>query len=69
MDGRESIDAIGRTDDGSYETILSSSFAERAVVNGIGKFTKTDTVKLQVALKNDDDAKQFTFSKTWTPPD
>lgn len=57
-----------RTDDGSDKSIVSSKFAERAVLNGIGKMTKIDKVSLQLALKDADRAQLFTFSQTWTPP-
>lgn len=68
MDGTESMTANGRTDDGSDESIVSSRFAEKAVLNGIGKMTKIDKVSLQVALKEDETAQSFTFSRRWTPP-
>lgn len=60
--------ANGRTDDGTDESIVFSKFAERSVLNGIGKMTKIDKVSLQVALKDAYCAQSFTFSRTWTPP-
>lgn len=67
-DGNECMAAQGRADDGSDESIVSSTVAEKAVLNGIGKLTKIDPVFLQVALKQGDNAEKFTFSRTWTPP-
>lgn len=67
-DGEESIEAIGRPDDGSDESIVSSKLAEKAVLNGIGKMSKIPLVKLQVALKEGEEAKEFSFSRSWTTP-
>lgn len=67
-DGNELMISKGLTDDGSDESIVSPKFAERVVLNGIGKMTKIDSVKLQVALNNSSEAQSFTFSRTWTPP-
>lgn len=60
--------ARGRADDGSDETIVSSSFVERAVLNGIVKMMKVEKVVFQVALKDGDATQSFSFSRTWTPP-
>lgn len=38
-DDAESLIANGRTDDGSDESLVPSTFAERAVMNGIGEMT------------------------------
>lgn len=68
MDGKESISGKGRADDGSDETIASSKFATNCVLNGVGKFSKIQPIKIQVALKDDSEAKIFNFSKVWTVP-
>lgn len=69
-DSTESMTEKCRTDDASDEEIVSSKFAERAVINGIGKIAKIDKVILQVALKkkNTGSAQSFKLSRSWTPP-
>lgn len=67
-DGDESLKTVGPTDDGSDESIVSLRLAEKAVLEGIGRKTKIQSLSLQVALKEDDDAQSFTFSRAWTPP-
>lgn len=56
--------AVGRTDDGSNESIVSSKFSERDVLNDIGKMTKMDKVALHMAWKDADPAQSFMFSRT-----
>lgn len=68
QDGREMMEATARADDGSDESIVSAKLAEKAVLNGIGKISKIDPIKIQVALKANDDAKSFRFTRTWTTP-
>ena len=66
--GTACLTANGRTDDGSDESVVSSTFAESAVLQGIGTMTNIDKVSLQVALKDSSKAQSFSFSRTWTPP-
>ena len=63
-DGRESITATARCDDGSDDSLVSPNLAERAAVQGIGKITATEPVRLNVALKTGDEAQSFSFSRT-----
>lgn len=68
--GREEIDSSSRCDDGSDDSIVSSSLAEIAVAKGIGKMTSIDKLSLAVALKkkNANSAQAFQFSRKWTVP-
>lgn len=68
QDGSETVNARGRADDGSDESIVSSRIAEQAVLNGVGKMAKITPITLQVALKSGANAETFTFSRSWTPP-
>lgn len=61
-DGGEFVHTVGRTDDGSDESIMSARLAKRVVLNGICKMTKIERPSLQVALKEDYKAKAFSFS-------
>lgn len=63
-----SITCVGRCDDGSDDSLVAPHVAERAVLDGIGKIKKIDPVTVSVALKKDEEAQQFSFSRTWTVP-
>lgn len=63
MDASESIKGNGRTDNGSDQSIVSSTFPERAVLIGIDKITRNDTMTLQAALKDSENAHSFMFSR------
>lgn len=65
-DGQAAINAIGRCDDGSDDSTVSSSLAERAAVRGVGKITAITPVRLSVALKAGQDPETFSFSRSWT---
>lgn len=68
-DGLASLDTAGRCDDGSDESLVSPSLAERAAMKGIGKLSSIAPVRLQVALKKEEqEAQTFSFSRTWTAP-
>ena len=67
-DGRESITATARCDDGSDDSLVSPKLAERAAVKGIGKITAIEPVRLNVALKTGDEAQSFFVSRTWVAP-
>lgn len=67
-EGDETISATERADGDFDESIVSSKVAESAVWNYIVKMSKIASVSLQVALKDGDEAKKFTFSPMWTPP-
>ena len=67
-DGRATLDAQGRCDDGSDDSIVSPTLAERAALKGIGKIRAIEPVRLQVALKSGSEAASFSFSRTWTSP-
>lgn len=64
MDATESMTGNARIDDGSDEHIDSSKFAERAFLNDICNNTKIDKDSLQAALRDNESAKSFTFSRT-----
>lgn len=51
MGGTEEIKCYCRVDDEIDESIVSSKFAERVVINEIEKMTKINKVTLQVLLK------------------
>lgn len=63
-DGDTTITALGRTDDGSDESIHSSKFAESAVLKEIGEMSQIKAANLQVGLKNAEAAQSFSFSCT-----
>lgn len=60
--------SIGRTDDGSDQSTISSKLAESAVCRGIGKMTPIDTISLQAALKDRKDVEKYSFSRSITVP-
>lgn len=60
-DGKKSLMACGRTDDGSDKSIVSPNLAQRAVLDSIGRLNKIKSVSLQVALKDADDPQIFSF--------
>lgn len=47
---------------------MSPKFTTNYVLNRTGKFSKTQPVTIQVALKDDSEAETFRFSRTWTVP-
>lgn len=57
-----------RADEGAYNSIISGVDAEKAVVDGVGKHPENPSVTMQVALKDEDDAKQFKISQIWSVP-
>lgn len=63
-----SLETIGRSDDGSDDSVVSPKLAEAAVGQGIGRMKKIDPAKLQVALRKEDKPGVFSFSRTWTAP-
>ena len=65
-DGTNSLDAQGRCDDGSDDSIVSANLAERAAIMGIGKTSAIKPVRLCVALKSEEEAQTFSFSRSWT---
>lgn len=67
MDVSESMTGNGRTDEGSDESIVSSKFAECAILSGIGKITTIDKMSIEVALKNCKNAQSSTIYRSWTP--
>ena len=67
-EGDEQLTAYGRTDDGADFTLISPRIAEKAVISGIGRMKKIRPMKLQVALKDKQEAQAFTFSRSWTAP-
>ncbi len=62
------MEASGRCYDGSDDSIASSAIAEKGAIQGIGRIKKVDPVKMQVALKKDSEANEFTFSRVWVVP-
>jgi len=67
-DGTKSIDATGRCDDGSDESIVSPKLVERAMSNGLGKIKQIAPTWMQVSLRSGKQAERFSFSRTWTAP-
>lgn len=55
-----------RTDNGSNQLNVSQKFAEQAVLNGIGKMKTIEKIRLQVALKEEENGQTLTFSRAWT---
>lgn len=53
-DGQESTSATIRCDDGSDDSLISPILAERAVLQGIGKRTFIEPVRLNIALNSGD---------------
>lgn len=68
MGNKESYAANGRADDGEDESIVSSLIAEHAVLNGIGRMKKVVSVKLQVALRDCNEAQTFTVHTSGEHP-
>lgn len=67
-DDDEVLPCVGRCDDGVDESIVFPRLAESAVLIGIGKLKKINSVTVQVALKEKADAQKFIFSREWTVP-
>ena len=67
-DGIAKMDAIGRADDGSDDTLVSPKLSEAAALQGIGKLSAISPVLLQVALKQGEEPQKFSFSRIWTAP-
>lgn len=68
-DSKASIDATGLCDDGSDESIASTTLAERAVIKGFGKIEAIDTDWLEVALtEKNNKPKLYKFSRAWCAP-
>lgn len=65
-DGKTTITATGRCDDGSDDTIISPKMAERAAIAGIGKISSIVPVTLQAALMDGEAAQTFKFYRTWS---
>lgn len=65
MDGMESMDLKGCTDDENDDTIVSIAFGHRFVLDGISKLNKINSMKLLVALKDNLNSKVFKFAFTW----
>lgn len=64
-----SHDLTGRCDDGSDESIVAPSVAEKAVLKGVGYMETIDKVCLEVALKKEESKPAlYTFSRAWTVP-
>lgn len=70
QDNSTSLDITGRCDDGSDVSLASKEVAEKAVLQGIGKFESIKTVNLEVALKKTGEGPpvKFPFSRAWTVP-
>lgn len=62
------MEATGWADDGSDETTALSKFSTNCVLSGIGKYSKIEPCKIHVALKENNEARTFKFSKTLTMP-
>lgn len=67
-DGTTTMDAVGRCDDGSDDSLASPRVAEAAALKGIGKLTSIDPVTIEVALRQGKNTQSFTFSRSWLAP-
>lgn len=67
-DDNASMHCSGRCDDGSDESIVSTTLAEAAVLKGIGRLRSVKPVKVRVAIKSGDEAQQFTANRRWEVP-
>lgn len=68
MNNKESYTANRRADDGADESVVPSGIAEHAVFNGIGRMRKIVRARLQVALKDCNEAQILTWARIWTAP-
>lgn len=62
FDRKASLIVSKRTNDGTNESIVFLKFTQKAVLIGIVKTTRIDSVTLQVALKDDSMARKASFS-------
>lgn len=67
-DESTALNVIDRCEDGSDYSLAYLRVAESSVLRGIGKIKWTDTVKIQVALRQGDSAQTFKFLYTWSIP-
>lgn len=65
-DDGASLPWADRSDDGANASIVSSRLAGVAVLKGIGRLKYINPVKVQMALKDDEDSQTFNFSPLWT---
>lgn len=63
-DGPATHTGVGRFDDGSDKSIAAPSFAQHAVLQGIGRMSAINPVRIQVALKGKEEAATVTFHRT-----
>ena len=56
----------GMVDDGSDDSVVSRAIAKQGVLNGLGRITKINPIKINVALTKGVESETFTFSKQWT---
>lgn len=64
-EGAISSSSSCRANQQSGKSIVSPTYAERTVLNGNGRMSGTDIVKLHVALRITAEAQSFTFLCTW----
>lgn len=60
--------AGGRFYDNSDESVVLVKLIKDTVLKSIEKIKRISSILLQVAVKDDEDAQSFTFSRIWTPP-
>lgn len=58
----------GGCDEGSDESLISPRVAEAAVIAGIGKIGRINTVERTVTLKAGEEKYKFSFSRAWKCP-
>lgn len=67
-DGVSSLSATGKCDDGSDDSIASSSVVQQAVLNVIGRLDAFEPITVQVALNSSDKAEEFKLSRVRKVP-
>lgn len=64
-DGMTRKNAVSQCDDGSDDSLVPPRVVEAAVINGIGKLTAIEPVRIEAYLRNEDKAHSFIFSRSW----
>lgn len=62
-DGSTTVQGIGRSDDGSDDSIESAAIAEKVVLKVIGRYEAIKPKSVQVVLKSDEEPQKFIFSR------
>lgn len=65
-DEKNNVEAIGRSDDGSDDTLVSHYVAKSAAIKVIGKLTAVSPVTVKVDMQKGDECQSFEFFRSWT---